>query len=168
MFAAILMGSDSDLDQVQPCLAVLRDLGIPFAARVLSAHRTPEALHAFVHENDDKVSVYICAAGGAAHLAGVVAALTLRPVIGIPIAGASLAGADSLYSMVQMPGGVPVAVMGIGSAGAKNAGLFTAALLALSDAALKSRLAAFRLKQAEEVAVKDRKLQERLRGEGFK
>src|SRR5207248_10098406 len=118
-----------------------RNFGVPFVVRVLSAHRCPDDLVAFVKQAEqDGARVFIAAAGGAAHLAGVVAAHTTRPVIGIPIQTASLGGLDSLLSMVQMPGGVPVATMAIGTAGARNAGLFAAQVLALGDPALAEKL----------------------------
>lgn len=158
---AILMGSDSDLETVRDAIDVLKKFGISHEARVLSAHRTPEALHDYVATSDAKL--FIAAAGGAAHLGGVVAALTTRPVLAIPISSA-LNGLDSLLSMVQMPGGVPVATFAIGKSGAKNAALFAAQVLALSDPALAAKLAEDRRKMAEEVAAKDRALQDRLKG----
>src|SRR5919199_5610804 len=134
---ALLMGSDSDLPTVKEACTVLRNLGVPFEVRVLSAHRSPEDLVAYVKQAEEGgVRVFIAAAGGAAHLAGVVAAHTIRPVLGIPIQTSALNGLDSLLSIVQMPGGVPVATMAIGAAGARNAGLFAAQILALADPAL--------------------------------
>ena len=161
MKVAVLMGSDSDLGRLEAGLAQLRSLEIPFEARVLSAHRTPAALIEFVSNARD-VGVFICAAGGAAHLAGVVAAHTDRPVLGIPMDNPPLGGLDALLSTVQMPGGVPVATFGAGSGGPVNAALFAARVLALSDEGLARRLAAFRGSQAEKVAAKDKKLQEKL------
>jgi len=158
---AVLMGSDSDLGRLESGLAQLRSLEIPFVARVLSAHRTPAALIEFVTGARD-VGVFICAAGGAAHLAGVVAAHTDRPVLGIPMDNPPLGGLDALLSTVQMPGGVPVATFGAGAGGPVNAALFAARVLALSDEGLARRLAAFRASQAEKVAAKDKKLQEKL------
>jgi|SaaInlStandDraft_1057018.scaffolds.fasta_scaffold126458_2 5-(carboxyamino)imidazole ribonucleotide mutase len=167
MSVVILMGSDSDLDQVRPCVQVLKDFGIPSTVKVLSAHRTPSALHDFIEEIDSKTSVYICAAGGAAHLAGVVASLSPKPVLAIPILMSTLGGADSLYSMVQMPGGVPVGCLGIGKAGAKNAGLLAAQILSLNDAKLAEKYNAFRADQAKQVAAKDVKLQSKLKEENL-
>src|SRR5262249_37342340 len=137
----LLMGSDSDLPTVKEACTVLRSLGVPFEVRVLSAHRCPDDLVAYVKQAEQRgVRVFIAAAGGAAHLAGVVAAHTTRPVLGIPIQTSALNGLDSLLSIVQMPGGVPVATMAIGSAGARNAGLFAAQILALADAAVAEKV----------------------------
>src|SRR5207249_659929 len=123
---------------------------VPFEARVLSAHRSPEALVEYVKAAEERgVRVFIAAAGGAAHLAGVVAAHTTRPVIGIPIQTSGLNGLDSLLSTVQMPGGVPVATMAIGAAGARNAGLFAAQILALAEPSLATKLQEYRAKQVE-------------------
>ena len=160
---ALLMGSDSDLPTVKEACAVLQSFGVPFEAHVLSAHRSPEDLVAFVRKAEEAgVRVFIAAAGGAAHLAGVVAAHTTRPVIGIPIQTSSLGGLDSLLSTVQMPGGVPVATMAIGSGGARNAGLFAVQILALSDPALATKIQEHRTKQAEQVRQKDKKIQSEL------
>lgn len=156
---AVLMGSDSDLEIVQEAIEALQKLGVSVEARVLSAHRTPQALHEYVTHSDAKV--FIAAAGGAAHLAGVVAALTTRPVLAVPIPSA-LNGLDSLLSMVQMPGGIPVATFAIGKPGAKNAGLFAAQILALSDATLAHKLVDHRRQMAEEVAAKDEALRKKL------
>jgi phosphoribosylaminoimidazole carboxylase PurE protein len=160
---ALLMGSDSDLPTVKEACAVLQSFGVPFEAHVLSAHRSPEDLVAFIRTAETAgVRVFIAAAGGAAHLAGVVAAHTSRPVIGIPIQTSSLGGLDSLLSTVQMPGGVPVATMAIGSGGARNAGLFAIQILALSDSTLGTKLQEHRTKQAEQVRQKDKKIQSEL------
>jgi phosphoribosylaminoimidazole carboxylase PurE protein len=157
---AILMGSDSDLPTVKEACAVLQSFGVAFEAHVLSAHRSPEDLVAFVRKAEQTgVRVFIAAAGGAAHLAGVVAAHTTRPVIGIPIQTSSLGGLDSLLSTVQMPGGVPVATMAIGAGGARNAGLFAVQILALSDASLGAKLQQYRASQVEQVRQKDKKIQ---------
>jgi phosphoribosylaminoimidazole carboxylase PurE protein len=153
---ALLMGSDSDLPTVQEACTVLRDFGVPFEVRVLSAHRCPEDLVAFVKKAEQQgVRVFIAAAGGAAHLAGVVAAHTTRPVLGIPIQSSALQGLDSLLSIVQMPAGVPVATMAIGAAGARNAGLFAIEVLALGDPALAEKLRRHRVEQTEKVRQKD-------------
>src|SRR5436853_4233191 len=131
---SLLMGSDSDLPTVKEACAVLQKFGVPFDVRVLSAHRCPEDLVAYVKQAEQRgVRVFVAAAGGAAHLAGVVAAHTVRPVLGIPIQTSALNGLDSLLSIVQMPGGVPVGTMAIGPAGARNAGLFAVQILGRSE-----------------------------------
>ena len=159
----VVMGSDSDLPIVQTCLETLEEFDIPYDARVLSAHRTPELVHQYASTarlNDLKI--LIAAAGGAAHLAGVLASLTTLPVIGIPIQTPTLGGADSLYSTVQMPAGVPVATVAIGDAGAKNAALLAAEILALHDEELLARLLQFRAEQRRGVARKNQALRESL------
>jgi 5-(carboxyamino)imidazole ribonucleotide mutase len=159
------MGSDSDLPTVREACHVLKGFGVPFEVRVLSAHRCPEELVAYVRQAEQRgVRVFIAAAGGAAHLAGVVAAHTVKPVIGIPIQTSALNGLDSLLSIVQMPGGVPVATMAIGSAGARNAGLFAAQVLALSDAGLAEKVRKHRTDQTEQVRQKDQKVQAEFAG----
>lgn len=161
-FVAILMGSDSDLDQMQAAIDTLDKLGIPREVRVLSAHRTPDATHAFVKEADTRgCAVFIAAAGMAAHLAGTVAALTVKPVIGVPLESGPLKGQDSLLSTVQMPGGIPVACVAIGKAGAKNAAYLAAEIIALVDPALARRLLDERKANAAEVAAKDKAVRER-------
>ena len=135
------MGSDSDVDYLKPCGEVLKMLGVPYVARVLSAHRTPKDTVEFVEgAKKEGIRVLICAAGGAAHLAGVVAAHTELPVIGIPVETASLKGLDSLLSTLQMPAGTPVATVAIGSGGVRNAAFLAARILALSDKKLKQAL----------------------------
>ncbi len=162
-FVAVLMGSDSDLPTMQSTFDVLRQFDIPFEAKVTSAHRTPEATHAYVKDADRRgCAVFIAAAGMAAHLAGTVAGLTLKPVVGVPIDAGSLRGVDALLSTVQMPGGIPVASVAIGKAGAKNAGYLAAQILAMVDPALRDRLVADRRQNAETIASKDARLQERL------
>ncbi len=156
---AVLMGSDSDLETVQGALDVLREFGVPHEARVLSAHRTPGALRAYLEKCPARV--FIAAAGGAAHLAGVIAAETTRPVIALPIQGKSLNGLDSLLSMVQMPPGVPVACVGVGAG--KNAALLAVQILALSEPPLAAALEKFKRDQAGEVARKDAALQQKLK-----
>ncbi len=156
---ALLMGSDSDLPRLEPGLAKLTELGIGHEARVLSAHRTPAEVVEFVRSAPSRgIRVLLCAAGGAAHLAGVVAAHTDLPVIGIPIDNPPLGGLDALLSTVQMPGGVPVATFGVGAGGPVNAALFAARILALSDPELGKRLEKFRGDQREKVLEKDAKL----------
>ena len=159
-FVAVLMGSKSDLPVLEKTREVLVALGIPHEVKITSAHRTPDATHRYVKDADARgCAVFIAAAGLAAHLAGTVAGLTLKPVIGIPLDAGPLNGMDSLLSTVQMPGGVPVATVAIGSAGAKNAGYLAAQILALSDAALAARLKAERDSNAAEVGAADAALQ---------
>ena len=148
---AVVMGSQSDLDTMAQCVTTLRELEIPFEARVLSAHRTPAALEDYVADAESRgVKVFVAAAGGAAHLAGVVASKTLKPVLGIPM-GTQLGGLDSLLSTVQMPAGIPVGTLAIGRAGAVNAALLAAAILALDDEAVRERLGKFREAQTEKI-----------------
>ncbi len=162
-FVAVLMGSDSDLPVLQATLDTLEALGVPFEVRITSAHRTPERTHAYVHDAERRgCAVFICAAGLAAHLAGTVAGLTTRPVIGIPMDAGPLNGMDALLSTVQMPGGIPVACVAIGKAGAKNAAYLAAQMLALSDDALAERLKKERQDNAAAVERKDAELQTRL------
>ncbi|MDA1195655.1 MAG: 5-(carboxyamino)imidazole ribonucleotide mutase [Planctomycetota bacterium] len=161
------MGSDSDYPVVKGCVEMLEEFDIPYEARVISAHRTPEKAHKFASTARLKgFKVLIAAAGGAAHLAGVMASLTTLPVIGIPIQTATLGGADSLYSTVQMPAGVPVATVAIGKAGATNAALLAAEILALSDNELHDRLQAFRAEMRRKVGQKNARLRERIAGAG--
>jgi phosphoribosylaminoimidazole carboxylase PurE protein len=163
---SLLMGSDSDAPTVREACNVLKAFGVPFEVRLLSAHRCPEELVTYVKQADQRgVRIFIAAAGGAAHLAGVVAAHTIKPVIGIPIQTSALNGLDSLLSIVQMPGGVPVATMAIGTGGARNAGLFAVQILALADTALAGKLRQQRAEQAEQVRQKDQKVQTELGGE---
>ncbi len=148
----IIMGSQSDEPTIAPCAEILRELGVPFVMTVSSAHRTPERTEALVAQEEAAgARVFICAAGMAAHLAGSVAARTLRPVIGIPVTGSALGGMDALLSTVQMPPGFPVATMALDKAGARNAAWLAAQILALEDAALADRLAAARRKMREAV-----------------
>jgi len=138
---AILMGSDSDVEQLKGCGEVLKQFNVSYVARVLSAHRTPDDAVEFVkNAKNDGTRVFICAAGGAAHLAGVVAAHTELPVIGIPIQTPALGGMDSLLSTVQMPAGTPVATVAIGAGGARNAAFLAVRILALSDEKLSKAL----------------------------
>jgi 5-(carboxyamino)imidazole ribonucleotide mutase len=149
---SILMGSKSDLEIMQAARDALKELGIEHEVRVLSAHRTPDALFAYVVDAEKRgVEVFIAGAGGAAHLPGVVAAKTLRPVLGVPIPTGHLLGLDALLAIVQMPKGIPVATFAVGKAGAGNAGLFAAAILAGKRADLQERLAAHRRAQAEKL-----------------
>ncbi|MBA55155.1 MAG: 5-(carboxyamino)imidazole ribonucleotide mutase [Pseudomonadales bacterium] len=161
-FVAILMGSDTDLPQVEPTLDALAKLKVAYEVKVTSAHLTPELTHGYVKEADKRnCSVFICAAAMAAHLAGAVAASTTKPVIGIPI-NTSLNGLDSLLSPVQMPGGVPVATVAAGKAGAKNAAYLAAQMMSLADADLAQRLKDDRAANAKAVQEKDAALQARL------
>ena len=158
---AVVMGSDSDLPVVSGAVKQLRELGIPVVGRVISAHRTPAEAEAFAsNAKADGFGVIIAAAGKAAHLAGVIAAYTTLPVIGLPIKSSTMDGLDSLLSMVQMPKGIPVATVAID--GAQNAGLLAAQILAVSDDAIAEKLAAFKLKMRDEVVAKDKKLQAEL------
>jgi 5-(carboxyamino)imidazole ribonucleotide mutase len=146
------MGSTSDWEVMKEAAQQLKDFGVSYEARALSAHRTPVELTEWMQDMEKRgCKAFIAGAGGAAHLAGVVAAQTLLPVLGVPIPSKYLKGLDSLLSMVQMPKGIPVATLAIGEAGAANAGLFAVAMLALGDAALGERLRAFRAKQADNV-----------------
>jgi 5-(carboxyamino)imidazole ribonucleotide mutase len=149
---AILMGSPNDYEEMKPAEEVLKRLGVETDVRVISAHRTPERLQRFLAGAEQAgIEALICGAGGAAHLAGVTAAHTLLPVLGVPIQNSPLSGLDSLLSTVQMPGGIPVATFGIGKSGAKNAGLFAAAMLARRDPALRKRLEEFRAQESAKV-----------------
>lgn len=164
-FVAVLMGSDSDLPVMRSTLDVLRKFKVPYEVRVSSAHRTPQATHDYVKEADARgCRVFICAAGLAAHLAGAVSAQTLRPVIGVPMEGA-LDGLDALLSTVQMPGGIPVASVAIGKAGAKNAGYLAAQILATSDTEVHQRLMDEREANAQAIIEKNARLQEQLAAE---
>jgi len=156
----ILMGSQSDWPLVQKAAEVLKDFGVPYEARVMSAHRTPEIASAYAAEAEGRgLQVIIAAAGGAAHLAGVVAGHTVLPVIGIPVAGGALNGLDALLAMVQMSAGIPVATVTLGSAGPTNAGLLAVQILGGRDAALRAAFHAYKKKMAENVIASDVKLQ---------
>jgi 5-(carboxyamino)imidazole ribonucleotide mutase len=151
----IIMGSPNDWDVMRPAQTVLESLGIGCDVRVISAHRTPDRLTTFLRGAEDEgIEVIIAGAGGAAHLAGVTAAHTLLPVLGVPIDSSPLQGLDALLATVQMPGGIPVATFAIGTAGAKNAGLFAAAILARSDRSVRDKLVKFR--EAQSAAVPER------------
>ena len=149
----IVMGSTSDWDVMQHAARSLKDFGVPYEARALSAHRTPDLLMEWVGKMvAGGAKCFIAGAGGAAHLAGVVASQTTLPVLAVPIPSKHLQGLDSLLSMVQMPKGIPVATFAIGDAGSANAGLFAVSILAVEDGSLAERLRAFRAKQAQSVA----------------
>jgi 5-(carboxyamino)imidazole ribonucleotide mutase len=150
---AIVLGSDSDLPKVEPAFKFLDELEIGYKVTIASAHRTPQLLHNFVNSSiEEGVKVFIAAAGGAAHLPGVIASMTQLPIIGIPIKGKSLEGADSLYSIVQMPPGVPVATVGIDAA--KNAAILACQILSVSDDVVYDKITAFREEQRKAVEAK--------------
>jgi 5-(carboxyamino)imidazole ribonucleotide mutase len=163
---SILMGSDSDWPKIKAAAAALDEFGVLYEVRVMSAHRTPEVVRQYaVTAASRGLKVLIAAAGGAAHLAGVAASHTTLPVIGLPVPTELAGGLDSLLSIVQMPGDVPVATVGSGGGGPRNAGLLAVQILALGNAGLQAKLAEFKHKLAEKVGLKDAKLQETLRGE---
>lgn len=152
---AIIMGSQNDWDTMRPAEEALEKLGVACDVRVISAHRTPDRLTAFLRTAEaEGIEVVIAGAGGAAHLAGVTAAHTLLPVLGVPIDSSALQGLDALLATVQMPGGIPVATFAIGKAGAKNAGLFAGAIIARSDPSVREKLVKFR--EAQSAAVPER------------
>ncbi|MFV4846681.1 5-(carboxyamino)imidazole ribonucleotide mutase [Edwardsiella tarda] len=149
---AIIMGSKSDWATMQFAAEILSQLEVAYHVEVVSAHRTPDKLFRFAEQAEDRgLQVIIAGAGGAAHLPGMLAAKTLLPVLGVPVQSAALSGVDSLYSIVQMPRGIPVGTLAIGKAGAANAALLAAQILALHDAALAGRLAAWRQAQSDDV-----------------
>ena len=149
----VVMGSESDWDVMQHAVRVLKDFGVAHEAKVVSAHRTPDAMFQYAEGARDRgLKCIIAGAGGAAHLPGMLASKTTIPVLGVPVPSRHLAGQDSLYSIVQMPKGIPVATFAIGEAGAANAGLFAVSLLAASDPALAAKLADYRAKLREQVA----------------
>ena len=161
---AILMGSDNDFDVMEAAVKVLEDFGVPYEMQVSSAHRTPERTIAYAKAaRDNGIQCFIVGAGAAAHLGGVVAACTTLPVIGVPIDATSLRGVDALYSTVMMPGGIPVASMAIGKAGATNAALFALAMFSTTDADIAEKLAQYRANMKEKVQKKSDAVQERLR-----
>ena len=161
----ILMGSKSDWKHLQGAVDILHRLGLKYEVRVSSAHRTPERTLELVRAAEDAgCQAFICAAGMAAHLAGVVAAHTVRPVLGVPLPGGVLDGVDALLSTVQMPSGIPVATFAVGSAGAKNAAFFAAQIVAGSRPDVRQGLEAARLEGAEAVRVGDREIAETLSG----
>jgi len=160
----VIMGSKSDWDIMKNCCDTLKSFNINYDVRVISAHRTPKRLERFLKECEKKdVKVIIAAAGGAAHLAGVIASMAPVPVIGVPMLTPDLGGLDSLYSIVQMPGGVPVAAVGIGKAGAKNAAILAIQILSTADKALKKKIIDYKKRQAEKVAQKDKKVKKILK-----
>ena len=162
-FVAVVMGSDSDLSTMQTCFDTLKSLQVSYEAHILSAHRTPEETTAYIKDAEQRgCVVFIAAAGLAAHLAGTVAAHTVKPVIGIPLDAGSLGGLDALLSTVQMPGGTPVACTSIGKAGAKNAAFLAAEILAINDASLHDQLQKIRLEKRAALKKADEKLQKEL------
>ena len=163
MKVAVLMGSDSDFPKLEDCTRTLGLLEIPFEARVMSAHRTPKELVEYVESAEERgIGVICAAAGGAAHLAGVVAAHTTLPVIGIPMPNPPMGGLDALLATVQMPGGIPVATVAVGGGGPKNAALFAARILALSDEGLAARYKSFVEAMGAAVRRKDEALRTQL------
>ena len=156
---AVVMGSDSDLPTMQPAVTVLEGFGVGVEVRVLSAHRTPQEMCAFAEQAQDRgLKVIVAGAGGAAHLPGMVASMSALPVIGVPVQSKALAGMDSLHSIVQMPGGIPVATVAIG--GGLNAGLLAAQILAIADPQLAKQVVAYRQALHDAVIVKDARLVE--------
>ncbi len=150
---AVIMGSQSDWDTMRHAVEILEQLGVGHDVRIVSAHRTPDRMYAFAKDaKAEGFKVIIAGAGGAAHLPGMVAALTPLPVLGVPVESKALQGVDSLHSIVQMPAGIPVGTLAIGKAGATNAGLLAAAILATSDEALAERLCAWRAARTDAVA----------------
>ncbi len=152
-FVGIIMGSQSDWPTLKHAAQILEQLAVPFEAKIVSAHRTPDRLYSYAKgAKAAGLKVIIAGAGGAAHLPGMTASMTTLPVLGVPVESKALAGIDSLYSIVQMPAGIPVGTLAIGEAGAKNAGLLAAQILALSDPALAERLDAWRAQNTASVA----------------
>ncbi len=162
---AILMGSDSDYERLKPAVQTLRDFGVEPVVRVLSAHRTPQEATGFAAgAREAGIRVLICAAGGAAHLAGVIAAHTSLPVIGVPLDNPPLGGLDALLATVQMPGGVPVGSVGVGRGGPVNAALLALRILGVADTEIAAALDAFHQRQHDRVLEKDARLQNELGG----
>ncbi len=156
----IIMGSDSDWSAMQRCVETLKQFGVAFEAHVMSAHRTPERAATYAAQAEERgLKVLICAAGMAAHLAGVIAGHTTLPVIGVPMKGGAMDGLDALLATVQMPGGIPVATVALGNAGATNAAVLAVQMLALSDAGLRAKLHAQKSAMEAKVAEADAKLQ---------
>jgi 5-(carboxyamino)imidazole ribonucleotide mutase len=162
-FISILMGSKSDYEVMREAIKILEKFQIPYELIITSAHRTPKRTHEYVKEAEEKgCKVFICGAGMAAHLAGVVASLTTRPVIGVPISSGMMDGLDALLSTVQMPGGMPVATVAVGKAGAKNAAYLALQILANSDEELKAKLEEDRIAQAKKVELDSKEVEIRL------
>lgn len=162
MKVAIFIGSDSDYDVVKDAQAILKEFKVPFALEVTSAHRSPARTFKLIKDFEEKgAEVFIAVAGKAAHLAGVVAAHTVKPVIGVPVESSSFDGLDALLSTVQMPKGVPVATMGLGKSGASNAALLAIQILALNDASLSKKLKDYREEMAAQIEIKSKKIQQK-------
>lgn len=163
MKVMVLLGSESDFGTIEEALGVLKEFGVPFGLEVTSAHRSPERTLRLVRSAEEAgTEIFIAVAGKAAHLAGVVAAHTVKPVIGVPVESEALAGMDALYSTVQMPKGIPVATMALGKHGGTNAAILAVEILALKDGDLREKLAAFRAKMADKIETASAKLKEKL------
>lgn len=159
----IIMGSDSDWGTMQKCVGILREFEIPYEVHIMSAHRTPEKAATYATEAEGRgLKVLICAAGMAAHLAGVIAGHSILPVIGVPMKGGAMDGLDALLATVQMPGGIPVATLALGNAGATNAGILAAQILALNDETLRHKLHDYKRAMEEKVNAADARLQDEL------
>lgn len=155
----VIMGSQSDMKTMQHTVDILKDLGVPHEVKVVSAHRTPERLYEYAKTaKKNGIKVIIAGAGGAAHLPGMAASLTTLPVLGVPVESKTLKGLDSLLSIAQMPGGIPVGTLAVGRAGAKNAGILAASIIALSDKKIAKNLEKWRAKQTKSVSIKPKKL----------
>ena len=152
----IVMGSNSDLETMKEAINILKEFEVAFDVNIMSAHRSPERVHSYAIEAEKKYEVIIAAAGGAAHLTGVIASLTPIPVIGVPMPTSGLGGLDSLLSMVQMPSGIPVPTMGIGKSGAINAAILAVQILSVSDPKLRQKLVLYKKKLSDEVTKKDK------------
>jgi len=162
MKVTIFLGSDSDYDIVKDAQAILKEFKVPFALEVTSAHRSPARTLKLIKDYEEKgVEVFIAVAGKAAHLAGIVAAHTVKPVIGVPVESSSLDGLDALLSTVQMPKGVPVATMGLGKSGASNSALLAIQILSLNDSSLVKKLEEYREKMAARIEAKSKKIQQK-------
>ena len=163
MKVMVFLGSESDMGVVEDALVLLKDFGVSFGLEVTSAHRSPERTHRLIRSAEaDGAEVFIAVAGKAAHLAGVVASQTIRPVIGVPVESEALAGLDALLSTVQMPMGIPVATMALGRHGGSNAALLAVEILALNDESLRTKLVAYRAKMADKVEAASLKIKEKL------
>jgi 5-(carboxyamino)imidazole ribonucleotide mutase len=152
----IIMGSDSDLAVMKEAVNILKEFEVDFDVNIISAHRSPEKAHSYAVEAEKKYEIIIAGAGGAAHLAGVIASLTTIPVIGVPMLTSGLGGLDSLLSMVQMPSGIPVPTMGIGKSGAINAAILAVQIIGIADLKLRQKITMYKKKLADEVAKKDK------------
>lgn len=158
----IVMGSDSDLTIMKEAMNILKEFDVDFDVNIISAHRSPERAHSYATEAEKKYNVVIAGAGGAAHLAGVIASLTSIPVIGVPMPTPGLGGLDSLLSMVQMPSGIPVPTMGIGKSGAINAAILAIQIASLSDPKLRQKMVQYKKKLADDFAKKDKEVRAEL------